>query len=303
MRSIKEFVNNGIANPADLQEALQLAMQLEFSTIPPYLCAQWSIDPNNDPSDVSDLIQDIVVQEMFHFALAGNMLTAIGGIPNIATPTFVPSYPTNELPGNIAQQLAVDLQPLSTGQLAVFMQIELPEFPPVKFAAALKQGPATIGAFYTTLAAGFAAVNPPIIPGAPAVNMKEAVPTTSVADAVAAIERIQQEGEGTPGSPDQPPQDGKQLAHYYVFKGIHDLKALDTGLPITMPKVLPFAPSQVVPNPSKQFNRLFTQLLQGLQNCWVTGQRPNLQAMNALQTAGVSLIQQGIRPQFAWDAE
>jgi hypothetical protein len=302
VRTIQEFVVSGIANPTDLQGALQLAMQLEFSTIPPYLCAQWSIDanPGSDPSDVSDTIQEIVVQEMFHFALAGNMLTAIGGFPNIAVPTFIPTYPTNKLPGDIAQVLAVDLQPLSLDQLAVFMQIEQPEFPPVEFAA-LTEGPATIGAFYTTLAAGFSTVNPQIVAGAHAVNMKEAVPIASVADALAAIKRIQEEGEGTPQSPDQ--IQGGPLAHFYVFEGILNGKALDTGLPITMPKTLLFAPSPAIPNPSAPFNKVLTQLLKDLQNCWINGVRPNLQAMNDLQDAGVALIQRGIRPQFIWDSD
>jgi len=111
MKSIAQFVKNRITTPADLQDALQTAMRLEFSTIPPYLCAQWSI--NSDPSDVADMIEGIVVQEMYHFALAGNMLTAIGGVPNIANPTFLPSYPTNVLPGGIPQKLPVDLQPLT----------------------------------------------------------------------------------------------------------------------------------------------------------------------------------------------
>jgi hypothetical protein len=39
------------------------------------------------------LIHDIVLQEMFHFALAGNMLSAIGGTPKIANPQFLPSGP------------------------------------------------------------------------------------------------------------------------------------------------------------------------------------------------------------------
>src|SRR5215469_12652950 len=141
MKSIAEFVQQGISTLADLQDALQTAMQLEFSTIPPYLCAQWSI--NSDPSGVGTMIQDVVVQEMFHFALAGNMLSAIGGTPKLDA-AFVPSYPTNELPGGIAQKLAVDLQPLSADQLQVFMQIETPEFPPVALAARLGTGPATI---------------------------------------------------------------------------------------------------------------------------------------------------------------
>src|SRR5215831_15784418 len=110
MKTIAQFVKDRITTLSDLQDALQTAMQLEFSTIPPYLCAQWSI--NSDPSDVADMIEGIVVQEMYHFALAGNMLTAIGGVPNIANAAFIPIYPTNVLPGGIPQKLAVDLQPL-----------------------------------------------------------------------------------------------------------------------------------------------------------------------------------------------
>jgi ferritin-like protein len=34
-------------------------MQLEFSTIPPYLCAQWSID--GDPGGAGEMIEGIAV--------------------------------------------------------------------------------------------------------------------------------------------------------------------------------------------------------------------------------------------------
>src|SRR5262245_15506461 len=131
MKTIAQFVRDRITWLPDLQDALQTAMQLEFSTIPPYLCAQWSV--NDDPGGVSDMIGGVVLQEMFHFALAGNMLTAIGGVPSIANAAFIPSYPTTVLPGGIPQTLAVDLKPLTPEQVQVFMQIEHPEFPPVAF--------------------------------------------------------------------------------------------------------------------------------------------------------------------------
>ena len=51
-------------------------MQLEFATIPPYLCAQWSV--KSDPDRVEGVLHKIVSQEMYHFALAGNLLSAIG---------------------------------------------------------------------------------------------------------------------------------------------------------------------------------------------------------------------------------
>lgn len=307
MKTIAQHIQDGITTLADLQDALQTAMQLEFATIPPYLCAQWSID--NDPSDVADMIEGIVVQEMFHFALAGNMLTAIGGTPDIANSAFVPAYPTKILPGGIPQTLAVDLQPLSLNQLQVFMQIELPEFPPV--ALDLASPPATIGAFYDAIADGFTSVNPAINPTAYFVNMGEAVQITSIADAQAAIQRIKAEGEGTEGSPDQPPADGAQFAHYYVFKEIYTghklVQGADgawsfTGDAIQLPTAYPFAQSTTSPDPSIPFNQALTQLLTGLQTCWTSGARPSIGDMFELQSLGQDLIQQGIRPEFLWSA-
>ena len=218
MKTIAQFVKDRITSLPDLKDALQTAMQLEFSTIPPYLCAQWSI--NADPAGVGDMIESVVVQEMYHFALAGNILTAIGGMPSIANAAFIPSYPTNVLPGGIPQKLAVDLRPLTPDQVQVFMQIEYPEFPPVALAAA----PATIGAFYEAIAEGITTVHPAINLNAFAVNSGEATPIKSVDDALKAISLIKGEGEGTMGSPDQPPVGNTTFAHYYLFKEIFTQK-------------------------------------------------------------------------------
>ena len=304
MKTIAQFVREGITGIADLQAALQTAMQLEFSTIPPYLCAQWSIDDINDPGAVGQMIQDIVVQEMFHFALAGNMLAAIGGKPQIVNAAFIPRYPTTVLPGGIVQNMPVDLQPLSKPQLQVFMQIEYPEFPPVGLAAV---GPATIGAFYTALAAAFNAINPGIDQNAHQVTKGEAVPIKSVADAVDAINKIKGEGEGTPNSPDQPGMNGGRLAHYYVFKEILVGKKWKPGDgfdgdEIPFPTVFPFAPSAASPDPSLAFNKTLSQLLTDLEACWSSGKALSLATMFQLQTTGTALIQQGIRPAFQWAA-
>lgn len=303
MKTIARFVSDRITSLPDLKDALQTAMQLEFSTIPPYLCAQWSI--SSDPSGVADMIENIVVQEMYHFALTGNMLTAIGGVPSIANAAFIPHYPTNVLPGGIPQKLAVDLKPLTPEQAQVFMQIEYPEFPPVALATA----PATIGAFYDTIAEGFTTINPAINPNAFAINSGEATPIRSIDDALAAISLIKGEGEGTLGSPDQPPAGNKTFAHYYVFKEIYTQKVLVqdaaghwsfTGPAIQFPTSLNFQQSTATPSPSLAFNQALSQLLIGLQACWTSGARPNIGAMFNLQTLGVGLIKQGIRPEFLW---
>src|SRR5258708_2948079 len=221
MKTIAQYVADGITTLPDLKSALQTAMQLEFATIPPYLCAQWSI--NSDPGGVGGMIQDIVVQEMFHFALAGNMLSVIGGTPSVANAAFIPSYPTNVLPGGIPQKLPVDLKPLTPAQAQVFMQIEYPEFPPVALEA---KPPATIGAFYDAIAEGFKTVKPAINAAAFQVNSGEAKPIKDLAGALAATDLIKGEGEGTEGSPDQPPSGNKTFAHYYVFKEIFTQKTL-----------------------------------------------------------------------------
>jgi hypothetical protein len=79
--------------------------------------------------------------------------------------------------------------------------------------------------------------------------MGEAVQIKTIADAQAAITGIKTEGEGTQGSPDEPPADTSQFAHYYTFKEIFTGKTLVqnngkwsfTGTPI---QFLPCSPSR-----------------------------------------------------------
>ncbi|WP_218511871.1 ferritin-like protein [Variovorax sp. dw_308] len=313
MKTISAFVSEGIATVPELRDALQLAMQLEFSTIPPYLCAQWSIDTGADAGGIAGMIGRIVIQEMYHVALAGNMLSAIGGVPAIANADFIPAYPTNSLPGGIPQALAVDLKPLSNqpqdqSQLDVFLQIEKPEFPPVALLVAV--APSTIGAFYTTLSQAFGTVqNIPFNSNANFVVSGEAVAIRNLGDAQSAIARIKQEGEGLAGDPDEPQGVGTPFAHYYTFKEILKGRRLKKtngawsfdGDAIAYPAhIYDFAPSNTVPNPSLTFNRLLATLLTQLQACWTNGAPFDTGAMDDLRTEGTSLIQRGIRPQFVW---
>jgi hypothetical protein len=307
MISVARIVRDGINDIDQLKQALQLAMQLEFSTLPPYLCAEWSIDPANDPDQVTTTINGIAEQEMFHFALAGNMLAAIGGTPSVGNPDFIPKYPTNELPGGIEQKLPVDLKPLSKDQLEVFLQIENPEFPPV--ALVLTQRLTTIGAFYDTIAAGFTTVSPAVVASAPQVKVGEVFRITSLDDAQAAIGLIKGEGEGTEGLPDQPPPNAAVVAHYYAFKEIlrgnklvnQSGKWSFSGAPIRFPSVFDFKPAPSGSNACDKFRKILSQLLTKLETCWTTpGVRPDVNMMLDLRTEGEILIKQGIRPEFVW---
>ena len=312
MKTITEFVRSGINDPSELKEALQTAMRLEFSTLPPYLCAEWSIIDGQDPNGVADKIHGIVLQEMFHFALAGNILSAIGGAFKLTSPDFLPNYPTDTLPGDIHQDLIVDLKPLSKDQLQVFMQIETPEFPPVEIEALAAPGPATIGEFYTTLSDAIQTLNPPIDQNAHFVKKgKEVFQIASIQDARDAIERIKSEGEGAPGQPDQPANPA-QLAHFYIFKEIFvgNELAFDpntgklvpvAGKTIQLPGVSDFKPSNANPNPSIAFNRLLAQLLSDLEACWTQGANLGqaIGDMDSLADEGRNLISRHIRPEFA----
>lgn len=304
MKTLSKFARGGIKDVHDLEDSLQLAMQLEFSTIPPYLCAQWSI--KDDPDRVEGVLHHIVSQEMNHFALAGNLLTAIGGRPKIARRTFLPRYPLKALPGGVKQEFPVDLKPLTFDQLKVFMQIEYPEFPPVALRAA--KGPATIGEFYDAIISAFKRLEPEIAPDAHWVPVLLSNRILTIDDAVAAITRIKIEGEGLQDSPEQPSNDQPIHAHYYLFKEIYRQQRLIkvgdkwtfAGPRIAFPEVFHFTKSPSKHGLPREFRHNLTNLLKDLEACWRHGIPPNVAGMFKLQTIGRALISSGICPEFSW---
>ena len=70
----------------DLRAHLQWAIELEHATIPPYLCALYSIKPGKN-TDAAAAITSVFVEEMLHLTLAANVLNAIGGAPVIDAPS------------------------------------------------------------------------------------------------------------------------------------------------------------------------------------------------------------------------
>src|SRR6266550_2587762 len=81
-----------ITSLASLREHLQWAIELEHATIPPYLCALYSIKPGRNLEAV-EVISSVVVEEMLHLTLAANFLNAVGGRPRLAIPKMMPGYP------------------------------------------------------------------------------------------------------------------------------------------------------------------------------------------------------------------
>src|SRR5262245_18452189 len=110
-----------------LREQLQRTIALEHATIPTYLYALFSIKPGRN-AEAASILRAIVIDEMLHRTIVGNVLIAIGGQPAIDDPKFVPRFP-GPLPLHVSG-LQVHLRPLSQMQIReVFMEIEDPEYP------------------------------------------------------------------------------------------------------------------------------------------------------------------------------
>lgn len=241
--------------------ALQNAIKLEHATIPPYLYALYSLDASKNPQ-IADILQSVVIEEMLHMALSSNVLNALGGAPEIDTPSFIPTYP-GPLPGGVEADLTVNLAPFSMTQLKTFLRIEEPEDPLVyqSLAANPVESHCTIGQFYTAISDAIATlgdgvfVDPPRNQVGPDL-MRESVVVVNVATAQQAINTIIEQGEGTTTSP----LEGgggivDALAHYYRFMEIQ--KGYQLVGDITAPggyaykgAPIPFDPTGVYPVPT-----------------------------------------------------
>ncbi|XP_078360554.1 uncharacterized protein LOC144644874 [Oculina patagonica] len=110
----------------NLRKDLQIALELEHSTIPPYLTALASIKKSYN-LEIQSVIKTIVIQEMMHMALVANILNAVGGKPSLYSKDFIPHYPSR-LPGGVQPDLVVPIEKMSLALIRnIFMKIEQPE--------------------------------------------------------------------------------------------------------------------------------------------------------------------------------
>ncbi|MDQ6779319.1 MAG: ferritin-like protein [Actinomycetota bacterium] len=253
---MKPELLSGIETPEGLRCALQQAIKLEHSTIPPYLYSLYSIMPGEN-TEIATIISSVVAEEMAHMALACNVLNAIGGSPVIDEPRFIPTYP-GPLPGAVEDQLTVHLAPFSIKQVEnVFMIIEQPADPLDIPDAAVPNPPITIGELYNAIREQVVAAGEGIfIPDHSrqvygGIALPEVKAVTDVTSAVSAIETIIEQGEGTSTSPegDAP---GDELAHYYRFAEIKEGAQLVPAPGETPPwryngQPIPFDASKVYP--------------------------------------------------------
>ncbi|MEV7777246.1 ferritin-like protein [Kitasatospora sp. NPDC088351] len=320
----------------ELKDALQRAIMLELSTIPPYATALWSITDPDNSQPVRHTIREIVFDEMSHFGLVCNMLTSIGGTVVLTDPATVPKYP-GELPGGVNPGLEVFLSGLTRESAGLFSDIEKPENP-LAFAADGN----TIGAFYQRivnvfpnfahLLTGQRQVSFPLGSSHGAGN--DIVPMNTIDDVLKALDIIRTQGEGTDASPDNPfPGAPGELAHYYAFKEIAVGRKLVqnpttkkfefTGPDLPLPDAHPVArvpaggwandpgnkPDQATADLLHTFDQQYSDMLRALEQAWgVAGSDSLFQAIGLMgQLRGTAQQINGVKlpadPRFTYGPE
>jgi ferritin-like protein len=235
----------------EVQELLVAAVKLELSTIPPYLCALYSMHPQgNDEAKL--VIRSVVVEEMLHMVLAANVLNAIGGRPRVTGPEHAPRYP-HELPDGVV----LDLLPFTPEAIDGFCKVENPEHDHhalhddhpliegrperhIAHATHAQSKPGSIGAFYEEIIDGLDELveeigEEALFSGDPALQVSRryyyaagggGIEVHDMASARAALDEIVEQGEGDVHSMYN---DGEDLAHYFRFKQIkHNRAYLDS---------------------------------------------------------------------------
>ncbi|MHB8827387.1 MAG: ferritin-like domain-containing protein [Acidimicrobiales bacterium] len=279
--------------------ALQRAIELEHATIPAYLYAYYSLDRERN-ARAAGILKSVAVEEMGHMVMAANVLTALGGHPAISTPRFVPRYP-GPLPGGVEGQLTVGLRRLDRAQLAAFITLEEPRHH-LADAPDDTIGSVTIGEFYLSIAAAIRALGDDAFSGHPSHQvgpdlMYGAVIVSDVESALASIEVIVEQGEGTGLSPlEIAGFGGNDVAHYYRLMEIYEGRTLRadpsapdgytySGEPVSLdlegvyalpdsPTSLDYPAGSSVARLNNEFNETYTRLLETLQhlfNAPVTG--------------------------------
>ncbi|NMO34786.1 hypothetical protein HG826_14605 [Streptomyces sp. GMY01] len=289
-----------------LRAALHVAVEIEFATIPPYLCGWWSV--RNRKTDAARLIRRIVSDEMYHLGIVCNLLAALGGRPRIKE--AAPVYP-GPLPGGVHPGITVYLSGLTRELVRdVMMAIEAPAAPLTGRA----HDAMSIGLFYDELLKAFRALAPELSTER---QLHERIgedtlrPVGSAADVEHAIEIIKDQGEGTARSPSDGQEDG-HIAHYYAFAEIHHgrrLRETDgewrfTGAPVPFPDTRPMArvpaggwdrPPAGARRLLDDFDTTYTRLLEALDTAWAEGDRHSLRTavrhMRRLETPAVELME------------
>ena len=316
-----------IATLESLREHLQWAIELEHFTIPPYLCALYSLDPVRN-AEAAEVVTSVLVEEMLHLTLAANLLNAVGGRPQIDTPRMLLPYP-RPLPHSDGS-FEVPLARFSPESLEIFLKIELPALP-----GAPPEGDQyeSIGQFYDAIRLGLRELcehlsEAHVFCGDPARQVTDAlvysgggsiVAVTSLDSALAALEEIVDQGEGAQlevwdGDVDVLHPEREQVAHYFRFLELKLGRRYQRGdtpesgptgetiavdwdgvLPMRAnPRTSDHAPGSPIRTAQEKFNRAYCALLQQLDRAFDGSPevlRPSIGAMYGLTALARALMQ------------
>lgn len=288
-----------IATIESLRKHLQWAIELEHFTIPPYLCALYSLDAARN-RDATELVSSVLVEEMLHLTLAANLLNAVGGRPQLDNPKMLQGYPRPLPHGDRSVQ--VSLYPFGREAIETFLKIERPSP-----AGAPPEGEnyETIGQFYDAIKRGFRELSAALgeaklFCGDPARQVTDQhfsssggriIAVGNLATALAALEEIVEQGEGAnhiqvwDGDSDVFHPERDQVAHYYRFQELKlgrryrrgdtpksgptgDLISIDWDGVRPMganPRTSDHAPGSPIRAAQEEFNRSYCTLLQLLE--------------------------------------
>ncbi len=237
---LTSLVSSGPARPSlepiatleSLRAHLQWAIELEHCTMPPYLCALYSLIPARNPEAVA-VIRSVLLEEMLHLALAANLLNAIGGRPSFVAPRLMQPYPRSLPHGD--DSLVLTLHRFGPDALALFLRIERPA---PAGAPAESDRYETIGQFYAAIADGLRTLcavhgEAAVFSGARARQVGpqyfygaggRLMVVDSLQTALGALAEIIEQGEGAAhrevwdGDRDVMHADRAEVAHYFRFE-------------------------------------------------------------------------------------
>ncbi len=224
-----------ITSVDSLRRHLQWAIEIEHGTLPPYLCALYSIKQGHN-AEAAEVVHSVFMEEMLHLTMAANILNAVGGSPVLDSASLLPTFPTYLPHSNRAFE--VPLSKFSPEAVEIFMKIErpgehdgLPEDNDFE----------TIGQFYEAIEVALQHLadevgEEALFCGDPARQVTDElyyggsgriVTVVDLESALAALGEIVEQGEGLQhqevwdGDRDMFHPDREEVAHYFRFHEIH----------------------------------------------------------------------------------
>jgi hypothetical protein len=305
-----------ITSVESLREHLQWAIELEHTTIPPYLCALYSIEAGKNLEAV-EVISSVVVEEMLHLTLAANLLNAVGGRPRLAIPKMMRGFPRPLPHGD--RSFEISLLRFGFEAIETFLKIEQPSS---TGSAPEGENYETIGQFYDAIRRGLRELSATlgeanVFSGDPARQITDEhiysgsgriIAVNNLASALVAVEEIVEQGEGAghtqvwDGDSDVFHPERDQAAHYYRFQELKlgrryrrgdTPRTGPTGDPIsidwdsvrpmrTNPRICDHAPGSPIRVAQEKFSQSHYALLQLLEEAFGGAPRTLGSAMGAM---------------------